>query len=429
MEDLPLLSVILPVYNAMPWLPVAIRDVMKQRLPYNQTLELLVAFDGGEDGSLTFLIALVSELGQNRASYEVCETPSDVASSNPAFAQPLRASETIDHPSFAACSAHAVDCTLTVAEVASACRLEHRLRLLRYSDCINRGQGAAMSLALAKSRSSPYLAQMESDDERGTEEAYERMILELEAHPDWDGISCQVQLIGCERPGMEGYVAWQNSLCSAEAMAAGRFIEQPALHQTAIFRRSAVDDVLAQTNGRYRDGVYRPLSSGQPSGSVLAADLDVPVDLWWWLTYFHMHKTCGKLTGEALFGWRQHPRQHTRTHGRLSLDNLRLIKAYYFAIGPAHGASEVQVWSTGRTLDGWVGDLAAAGVAGITPVNWKPGSPLPTIWRSNGKRKAAGLDGSRAGILRIFVFGKEKAREKVRASVLDWDDCWDWFAA
>jgi hypothetical protein len=31
--------------------------------------------------------------------------------------------------------------------------------------------------------------------------------------------------------------------------------------------------------------------------------------------------------GEVLLGWRQHPRQHTRTHGRLSIDNLRKIKA------------------------------------------------------------------------------------------------------
>ena len=47
------------------------------------------------------------------------------------------------------------------------------------------------------------------------------------------------------RPGMCEYVAWQNSLRSPEEMAAARFIEIPALHQTAIFRRAAIDEVLA----------------------------------------------------------------------------------------------------------------------------------------------------------------------------------------
>jgi hypothetical protein len=54
--------------------------------------------------------------------------------------------------------------------------------------------------------------------------------------------------------------------------------------------------------------------------------LDTPVDLWWWLAFFDCGKRCGKLGGPPLLGWRQHPRQHTRTHGRLSLANLRRVK-------------------------------------------------------------------------------------------------------
>jgi hypothetical protein len=34
----------------------------------------------------------------------------------------------------------------------------------------------------------------------------------------------------------------------------------------------------------------------------------------------------GVQVGDMLFGWRQHPRQHTRTHGRLSIENLRKVK-------------------------------------------------------------------------------------------------------
>ena len=43
------LSVILPVYNAMPWLTVALRDMLKQQLPGGASLEVLAAFDGGDD--------------------------------------------------------------------------------------------------------------------------------------------------------------------------------------------------------------------------------------------------------------------------------------------------------------------------------------------------------------------------------------------
>ena len=57
------LSVILPVYNAMPWLTVALRDMLKQQLPGGASLEVLAAFDGGDDGSLGFLLALALPAG------------------------------------------------------------------------------------------------------------------------------------------------------------------------------------------------------------------------------------------------------------------------------------------------------------------------------------------------------------------------------
>ena len=55
MTQAPRLSVLLPVYNAMPYLPIAVRDMLKQRLADDAPLELLVAFDGGDDGSLESL--------------------------------------------------------------------------------------------------------------------------------------------------------------------------------------------------------------------------------------------------------------------------------------------------------------------------------------------------------------------------------------
>ena len=146
---LPALSVILPVYNAMPWLPITIRHLLSQRLDADTPLELLVGFDGGDDGSLDFLIRLVAELGAPRATDEVCTADASAAACNPALARPLRAAETADHPSFAASEAPETQEPLSVREVAAACRPEHRLRLLRHADGVNRGQGHAMSLALS----------------------------------------------------------------------------------------------------------------------------------------------------------------------------------------------------------------------------------------------------------------------------------------
>ncbi|KAL1521700.1 hypothetical protein AB1Y20_021355 [Prymnesium parvum] len=426
----PLLSVILPVYNAMPWLPIAVRDILKQKLHASASLELLIVSDGGSDGSLEFVLALVEALGAARASQEVYDPPPDALPHNPALVQPLRAAEDEDHPSFADGPAPLAPAPLSVAAVARACRPEHTVRVLRYRDGANRGQGAAMTLGLLRSRRSAYVGQMESDDERRDEEALGKMVGALEAREEWDGVSCQVELVGSDRPGMEEYVGWQNSLCSPEAMAAGRFIEIPALHQTAIFRRAVVEEVLGPTAGCYRDGVYaRREASAQ---AVLGAELDVPVDLWWWLLFFHHGKRCGKLGGEPLFGWRQHPRQHTRTHGRLSLENLRRIKASFFVLGPGRDAQQIQVWSIGATLEGWVAELRAAGATHVVAVDWKPGAPLPEVWRNRAKRKVPGepeLGASRTGVIRIVVFGKPKVRARARALMRDWDDQLDWFAA
>jgi len=257
----PALSVVLPVYNAMPWLPIAVRDLLKQRLDDDAPLEVVAAVDGCSDGSLPFLRELAAALGPERASVEQCAAPfaPGVAAAaqavtnaaevtNPALAQPLRAPETCDHPSFAAGHVAAGDgagggeedtAPLTAMEVAALCRAEHRLVVLYYET--NCGQGAAMSLALSRCRGN-LIAQMESDDERPDATAFRTMLRALAANPSWDGVSCGVELCGSEnRQRMAAYVAWQNSLLSPSAMASGRFIEIPALHQTAIFKRRAIN--------------------------------------------------------------------------------------------------------------------------------------------------------------------------------------------
>jgi glycosyltransferase involved in cell wall biosynthesis len=448
----PALSVLLPVYEAMPWLPIAVRDILHQRLQDDAPLELIVAYDGGTDNSLSFLIALVEKLGPEFASDEVLECPGASAlgnAINPALLQPLRAPEGVDHPSFASASSEQeqpLPTPLDVVDVARASQPMHRLRLVRHADGCNRGQGAAMSLAL-RHASAPLIAQMESDDERADPQAFRRMMEALDAHPEWDGVSCQMQLVGWPRPGMQAYASWQNGLLSKEAMRNGRFIEIPSLHQTAIFRRTTVETVLSSNDGSYRDG---PLRLAYATARVVATEaeaaheaaLDVPVDLWWWLSFFHAGLACGKVDGLPLFGWRQHPRQHTRTHGRLSLENLRRIKVHFLLKGgggPLEGCTRIVVVSVGSTLRGWAADLGAHpacdGNVEVVGVSWAPGkkgnAPLPPEAHLNycerseavgSKRKLGGEGESKPRTARVWAFGREEVRVKVRACVADFDE-------
>ena len=505
------LSVLLPVYNAMPWLPIAVRDMLKQDLG-GEGLELICADDASRDSSLAFLRELAALLG-DRAAVEDSEVPLGASqskrarieapvtseatggapSTNPALlGMALRAAETADHPSFKdQDEPDDLRCLredpVTAAQVAAACRPEHRLTVLRWADGVNRGQGAAMSACLSRV-STPFLAQMESDDEREDAHAFRKMLQHLRDNEALDGVSCLLKVIGWKRPGMERYVEWQNSCVTAEEMRKGRFIEQPALHQTALFRTAVVREV---TGGAYRDGTNDD------------DDLDVPVDMWWWLSFFHSQKRCSKVA-EPLFSWRQHPRQHTRTHGRLSIDNLRKIKVHFLLRpqGPAHGRP-VEVWSVGKSLEEWRADISAhpCAPASVTAVSWKPGMPLPDGWKqpprqknpkgrkglhrasgaspglASGKRTEEGEggqgdagcrdeegvgsagsasvsgdlvagvsgDGGGQGVtnasgesiaigcrqrpVRLFVFGMAKARRTVRSQIRDWDDSLDWFVA
>ena len=76
----------------MPWLTFAVRDMLKQRLRSDAPIELLVAFDGGTDGSLAFLQQLVEAMGPTRASDE----PVGTASSQPN--EEVSISQSISHP-------------------------------------------------------------------------------------------------------------------------------------------------------------------------------------------------------------------------------------------------------------------------------------------------------------------------------------------
>ncbi|KAK3261058.1 hypothetical protein CYMTET_30020, partial [Cymbomonas tetramitiformis] len=322
-------------------------------------LELLAADDASTDGSREFLVAVAREL-RARGTVEMRGDPASSAigepslglvsdaqivtadhaedgegeaaavapprSLNPALLMASRAAD-FGEPIAAevpASQAAIMAKPLSAAEVAAAAAPGARLRVLtERPPRVNRGQGACMTRCL-HAAAAPLIAHMESDDER-PQGAFLELVRALRREPAWHGVASRTQCIGWARPGMERYVEWQNMQSTPKAMASARFIEIPALHQTGVFRREAV---LAATGG----------SGPSLQGAGFRDDEQWAVDQHFWLNWFHLGLLCGKVAS-PLYLWRQHPRQQTRLHGRLSISNLRKCKAEFLCGrgGPAHG--------------------------------------------------------------------------------------------
>lgn len=158
-------------------------------------------------------------------------------------------------------------------------------------------------------------------------------------------------------------------------------------------------------------------------------------------------QVCGKVGGPPLLGWRQHPRQHTRTHGRLSIDSLRTIKVHFLLrrSGPLFTATRVVIVSVGSTLSGWEADVKAhprSQGKQVLAVEWRPtkrgkadgGKPagvgkLPAAVRREQSAGVASEHGAPKRVVRLWAFGNEAVRQRVREQVANWTEGDDWFVA
>lgn len=274
-------------------------------------------------------------------------------------------------------------------------------------------------LRLSKGR---YIGHMESDDERPGS-AFRSMMRSLRIHPEWDGVTSLTKCIGWEAEGMERYVAWQNSLITPELMQQARFLEIPSMHQAGIFRLEAVLKATGGHQGCFRD------------------DAIWPVDTHFWLSFFDQGLVCGKVD-QILFHWRQHPGQQTRSHGRLSIENLRRCKCHFLCKedgwiwrGVNSGETvRLEVWTSGgsETLSGWLDALndelrrhSKTSRCTVVGVEWRPGQPIPD---DDGETQSNSP--THVKRVRLFAFGMEKARRKVRDQVGgEWDDDVDIFVS
>ncbi len=153
-----------------------------------------------------------------------------------------------------------------------------------------------------------------------------------------------------DSPTRRRYVEWQNGLLTPAAMASARFVELPALRQTGLYRRAALDALRCPVGGgdaeTYHDLVewpidsdfwYRWFEAGFVAGKVRPRNL-IMIDRA--LIHRFPRVRYRQVDAPPLYRWRQHAGQHTRTQGRCSLASLRACKVHFLLRrgGPAHGA-------------------------------------------------------------------------------------------
>lgn len=241
------------------------------------------------------------------------------------------------------------------------------------------------------------------------------MVAELEGSMGYlDAVCCETKCIGWDREGMDRYVEWQNSVLTPSDFRRHRFVEIPSLMQSLVCKADALLEILAGNGGVFMD------------------DRNWCIDYHFWLTFFSLGKECRRLPpGRPRFLWRQHPGQQTRSHGRLSIENLRRCKCEFIVsdIVAYRKLEQVEVWSVGKTLDGWCKDLRSAIIAAskeskvqVLAKKWGTDELIGEEWHSD--------DRPPPRTARLFAFGSEKIRKLVtRNSAKSWDDELDWFVA
>jgi glycosyltransferase involved in cell wall biosynthesis len=125
-------------------------------------------------------------------------------------------------------------------------------------------------------------------------------------NPGFAAVAGRVEVIDGLGDGMARYVEWVNSLGSAEAIAAGRFIESPVINPSSAVRRAVYHEL-----GGYRQSAW-------------AEDHDL------WLRMLAAGWRIGKIP-EVVIGWRDSAGRLTRSDARYSEDQVWRMKAHHLA--------------------------------------------------------------------------------------------------
>ena len=242
-------------------------------------------------------------------------------------------------------------------------QVETRMRV-----CAREHAGVALTAnaAMAEARGA-FIARMDADDFSHPERLAEQVaLLEQAENRDVGAVGCFVEF-GGDRAANAGYalhVDWVNALLTPEAIALGRFVEQPVVNPSVMFRR----ELVARLGG-YRDG-------------------DFPEDYELWLRWLDAGVRIAKVP-RVLLTWNDAPTRLTRTDARYAPDAFFRLKAEWIARELARVAvgRKIVVWGAGRHTRKRAAWLAGWGVliAGYVDVDVKKtgrrigGTGLPVI--------------------------------------------------
>jgi glycosyltransferase involved in cell wall biosynthesis len=254
------------------------------------------------------------------------------------------------------------------------------------------GLTAALNVGLAACQGA-LVARMDADDVAHRDRLAAQRAL-LEADPSLGVASCLVEGIGPHTDGMQGYLAWLNSVRTPDDIGRARFIEAPLAHPTAMLRRQLCDG--------YREG-------------------DFPEDYELWLRLLERGVRFAKVE-RVLLGWRDHEARATRRDPRYRWDALRQLKLDYLRSGPLGRPRDVFFWGAGTEGKPLVRALAAAAVPTRCIVDLDPrkignivhGARIvrPEVLRQT-------LGSAREPLVLVAV-GVRSARPEIRAELSGW---------
>ena len=249
------------------------------------------------------------------------------------------------------------------------------------------GVGVARALAIGLEHArGDLVARMDADDvsAEGRIEAEARL---LASEPSLAVAGCLVDAPGAG-DGMRAYVAWQNSIVTAEEHALAMFVESPLCHPATTMRRAALESV-----GGFRDTPW-------------AEDWDLFLRLD--AAGFRFAKV-----PRVLFSWRQHERSVTRRDARCSIERLREARARYLAPRLARMKRPVAVWGAGPTGKRLARELEKHGVSPARFIDIDPRK----IGRTRRGAPVVGRDAIDREHTIVVAVGARGARELVRADL------------
>lgn len=251
------------------------------------------------------------------------------------------------------------------------------------------GVGIARALAWGLERArGEVIARMDGDDVSLPGRFAAELSL-LESDPRLGAVATQVEGFpeSAVGEGLRRYIAWQNTLLTAEDHARELFVEAPLCHPSVVLRRAALEAAGGFADVRW------------------AEDYDL------WLRLDAAGFGLAKVP-RVLFRWRHREGRATFSDGRYSLPLFDEVKARYLAPRLAARARPLTLWGAGKTGKRLARALEANGVRAARFVDIDP-KKIGGVARGVGIASPAALVRGEHSI--VCAVGARGARDLIRA--------------